>query len=90
MDRPLRNSVFAPLVLAPGGTVNLASVASAGEVTLNPIDTSGFAKLGDVIMSGGSVVDAREIFVRSGSLLMTDSALAPGFARNRGSTSSPS
>jgi filamentous hemagglutinin family protein len=86
---PPANSVALPLVLAPGGTVNLASVASPGEVTLKPIDTSGFAKLGDVTMTGGSVVDAREIFVRSGRLLMTDSALAPGFARNRGSTSSP-
>ena len=37
----------------------------------------------------GSVVDGREIFVRSGRLLMTDSALAPGFARNRGPTVPP-
>ena len=37
-------------------------------------------------MSGGSVVDGRDIFVRGGRLMMTDSALSPGFARNRGST----
>src|SRR5262249_22570807 len=80
---PPASSAFVPLVLAPGGIVNLVSVASPGEVTLNPIDTSGFAKLGDVTMSGGSVVDAREIFVRSGRLVMTDSALAPAFARGR-------
>lgn len=85
---PPPNSAFVPLVLVPGGTVNLVSVASPGEVTLNPIGTSGLAKLGDVTMSG-SVVDGREIFVRSGRLLMTDSALAPGFARNRGPTVPP-
>ena len=76
---PPANSVFLPFVLAPGGTVNLVSVASPGEVTLSsPITADWFAKLGDVTMSGGSVVDGREIFVRSGRLLMTDSALAPG------------
>jgi filamentous hemagglutinin family protein len=90
---PPSNSVFLPFVIAPGGIVNLVSVASPGEVTalsrsgpLTPINTDGFAKLGDVTMSGGSVVDGREIFVRSGRLLMTDSALAPGFGRNRGPT----
>jgi filamentous hemagglutinin family protein len=86
---PPPNSAFVPLVLAPGGIVNLVSVASPGEVTLNPIDTSGFAKLGDVNMSGGSVVDAREIFVRSGRLVMADSALAPFFARTRVPTLPP-
>jgi filamentous hemagglutinin family protein len=87
---PPPNSAFVPLALAPGGKVNLVSVASPGEVTLNgPIDTGGFAKLGDVTMSGGSVVDAREIFVRSGRLLMTDSALAPFFARTRVPTLPP-
>jgi filamentous hemagglutinin family protein len=74
------NSAALPFVLAPGGTVNLVSVASPGEVMLNPIDAGGFAKLGDVTMSGGSVVDGREVLVRSGRLLMTDSALSPGFA----------
>ncbi len=86
---PPPNSAFVPLVLAPGGTVNLVSIASPGEVTLNPLGTSGFAKLGDVTMSGGSVVDARQIFVRSGRLLMTDSALAPFFARTRVPTLPP-
>ena len=77
-EPPPPNSAPLPLVLAPGGTVNLVSVASPGEVTLSsPISTDAFAKLGDVTMSGGSVVDGREIFVRSGRLLMTDSALSP-------------
>ena len=87
------NSAAQPFILAPrsasssgppGGIVNLVSVASPGEVTLNsPINTDGFAKLGDVTMSGGSVVDGREIFVRSGRLLITNSALSPGFAFGR-------
>jgi len=79
---PPANSVFLPFVLAPGGTVNLASVASPGEVTLSsPITATGFARLGDITMSGGSVVDGRDIFVRGGRLIMTDSALSPAFAR---------
>jgi filamentous hemagglutinin family protein len=89
-EPPPANSTRLPFVLAPGGTVNLVSVASPGEVTalnrpgpLTPINTDGFAKLGDVTMSGGSVVDGREIFVRSGRLLMTDSALFPGFGLGR-------
>lgn len=79
---PPANSVFLPFVLAPGGTVNLVSVASPGEMTLtSPIAATGFARLGDVTMSGGSVVDGRNIFVRAGRLIMTDSALSPAFAR---------
>ena len=79
---PPANSVFLPFVLAPGGTVNLVSVASPGEVTLtSPIAATGFARLGDITMSGGSVVDGRDIFVRGGRLIMTDSALSPAFAR---------
>jgi filamentous hemagglutinin family protein len=84
------NPARSPFVLAPGGTVNLVSVASPGEVTalnrpgpLTPINTDGFARLGDVTMSGGSVVDGKEIFIRSGRLLMTDSALFPGFGLGR-------
>jgi len=79
---PPANSVFLPFVLAPGGTVNLVSVASPGEVTLSsPITATGFARLGDITMSGGSVVDGHDIFVRGGRLIMTDSALSPAFAR---------
>jgi filamentous hemagglutinin family protein len=79
---PPANSVFLPFVLAPGGTVNLVSVGSPGEVTLSsPITATGFTRLGDVTMSGGSVVDGRDIFVRGGRLIMTDSALSPAFAR---------
>ena len=79
---PPANSVFLPFVLAPGGTVNLVSVASPGEMTLtSPIAATEFARLGDITMSGGSVVDGRNIFVRAGRLTMTDSALSPAFAR---------
>jgi filamentous hemagglutinin family protein len=89
-EPPPANSTRLPFVLAPGGTVNLVSIASPGEVTalnrpgpLTPINTDGFARLGDVTMSGGSVVDGKEIFVRSGRLVMTDSALFPGFGFGR-------
>jgi len=46
-------------IVAPGATVSLASVASAGEALLGPgaIDVSGFATLGAITISGGSFIN---------------------------------
>ncbi|MDH5613113.1 MAG: filamentous hemagglutinin N-terminal domain-containing protein [Gammaproteobacteria bacterium] len=69
-------------LLAPAGTVNLVSVASAGEVTIgtpgNPISADGFALLGDINISGGSIVDASNIYIRGGNLVIDESVLVPG------------
>ncbi|MDH5711416.1 MAG: filamentous hemagglutinin N-terminal domain-containing protein [Gammaproteobacteria bacterium] len=69
-------------LLAPAGTVNLVSVTSAGEVAIGtpgtPISADGFAQLGDINISGGSIVDASNIYIRSGNLVIDDSVLVPG------------
>jgi len=66
-------------LLAPAGTVNLVSVASPGEAALNgSIDTNAFAQLGDIAISGGSIVDASNIYIRSGNLAIDESVVVPG------------
>lgn len=76
---------------APGGRVNLVATASAGEVTLSPLDVSSFATLGQVQVLEGSTVDASgvdpavdpgsdgaggTVAVRGASLLVDGSALS--------------
>ncbi len=81
-------------LVAPGGRINLVSVASSGEAAIDSsgaINVDNFARLGDISIKGGnvvvdgfellsdSIVDAKEIFVRGGRLVMNDAALFPGF-----------
>lgn len=89
------------LVAAPGGRLNLVSVASMGEATFDPVAINGpitgdprtrdinvdnFAQLGDVNIVGGffanfgfgSLVDGKEIFIRSGNVTISDSLVLPG------------
>ncbi|MEO8137291.1 MAG: filamentous hemagglutinin N-terminal domain-containing protein, partial [Betaproteobacteria bacterium] len=49
-------------IAAPGATVSLASVASAGDAVLGAgaVDVSGFATLGHVLISGGSFIDVSD------------------------------
>jgi filamentous hemagglutinin family protein len=69
----------AGFVFAPGGVVNIASVASPGEATFaNGINVDAFAKLGEIRITGGAVVDGREINIRGGRLEITDAMLFPG------------
>lgn len=67
-------------LLAPAGTVNIVSVASAGEVIIGngPISADGFSQLGDINITGGSIVDAKNIYIRGGNLLIDESVLVPG------------
>jgi filamentous hemagglutinin family protein len=73
-------------VLAPAGRVNLVSVASAGEALFDGtgFDVDSFAQLGDMkiggtdIFNGGSIVDGKEIYIRSGNLVIDDGVVAPG------------
>jgi filamentous hemagglutinin family protein len=67
-------------VFAPGGVVNIASVASPGEATFaTGINVDAFAKLGEIHITGRAVVDGREINIRGGRLEITDATLFPGF-----------
>ena len=75
----------AGFVFAPGGVVNIASVASPGEATLaGGINVDGFAKLGKIRITGGAVVDGREINIRGGRLEITDATLFPGLSFQTG------
>ena len=69
----------AGFVFAPGGVVNIASVASPGEATLaGGINVDGFAKLGEIHLTGGAVIDGKQINIRGGRLEITDATLFPG------------
>ncbi len=64
-----------------GNRVEIVSVASAGEALpgSGDYDLSSFDTLGDIEISGGSVVDATDVYIRGGQLLMQDSVIAAGF-----------
>ena len=75
----------AGFVFAPGGVVNIASVASPGEATLaGGINVDAFAKLGEIRITGGAFVDGREINIRGGRLEITNATLFPGVAFRSG------
>jgi len=71
---------------AQGGRVNVASVASAGDVTLNDLRTESFARLGKIDMTQGSRINVNEakdrrtgggrILIRSGQLVMDSSEIS--------------
>ena len=65
-------------VMAPGGTVNIASAASPGEVGFDgTIDTDSFAQLGDISLVGGSVIDAKQVVIRGGRFVIDESVILP-------------
>ncbi len=68
-------------VLAPGGRINLVSVASPGEARFDgtgfSVDT--FARLGDISIKGNSVIDGKEVFIRGGRLVLEEANIQPGF-----------
>ncbi len=68
-----------------GGRINLVSVDSAGcnlacEVAFDGtnFDTDSVPQLGNVTIQGGSIIDAQEIYIRSGRLEIKDSFVYPG------------
>jgi len=66
-------------VLAPAGQVNLISVASPGEATFNgtEINVDGFEQLGSVNIQGGSIIDGKNVFIRSGQLTIDEGIIFP-------------
>jgi len=66
-------------VIAPGGRINIASVASPGEVILadSGLDVSAFEKQGKISLSGGSKIDVGgnaggEIYIRGREFVIED------------------
>ncbi len=73
---------FPAEISAPGGQINLASVASPGEaiITESGPDISSFGKLGDIMLSDRAVVKTSgngsgNIFIRSGQFLADKEAV---------------
>ena len=66
---------------APGGRVNLVSVASAGEAAFDGsgFNVDSFQQLGQINIRGGSIVDAKNVFIRGGDLAITSATIWPGF-----------
>jgi filamentous hemagglutinin family protein len=66
---------------APGGRVNLVSVASAGEAAFDGsgFNVDSFQQLGQINITGGSIVDAKNVFIRGGDLAITSATIFPGF-----------
>src|SRR5262245_60448224 len=71
----------AGFVRAPGGRVNLVSVASAGEAAFDGTGFSvdSFQQLGRINIMGGSIVDAKNVFIRGGDLAITSATIFPEF-----------
>jgi filamentous hemagglutinin family protein len=66
---------------APGGRINLASVASRGEIMLTPdeLDISQFDQLGDIRISSKSLIDVTgnalgQLFIRGSRLFVNDNS----------------
>ena len=67
-------------VKAPGGTLQVAAVASAGELPVAGVDTSSFSALGDITLSASSVFSTSasggggQFLVRGHDLSLSDNA----------------
>jgi filamentous hemagglutinin family protein len=68
-------------LFAPGGRINLVSVASPGEARFDGTGFSvdAFVRLGDINITGNSVIDGKEVFIRGGRLLIEQASILPGF-----------
>jgi filamentous hemagglutinin family protein len=67
-------------VSAPGGRVNLISVASPGEASFESngsINVDNFTQLGEVNITGNSFVDGKDVVIRSGQLVIEDATIFP-------------
>ena len=68
-------------LLAPGGRINIVSVASPGEARFDGTGFSvdSFARLGGININGNSVIDGKEVFIRGGRLVIERASILPGF-----------
>lgn len=95
-DIDIRALTFETAIIAPGATVSLASVASAGDVAVDvgAADLGGFSSLGHIRISGGSFINvgdgptgtgAGSIYIRGGQLTLSPAGLlAQSYGDNDG------
>ena len=69
------------LISLQGNQFDIVSVASAGEVV--PVsggyDLSSFTMLGNVSIADGTIIDANEVYIRGGNVVIENSMIAPGY-----------
>jgi len=68
-------------MMAPGGTINMISVASTGEAIIeadSSISTDNFNQLGNILLQGNSIIDAKNVYVRAGQFVIDDGLILPG------------
>ncbi|MEO5332307.1 MAG: filamentous hemagglutinin N-terminal domain-containing protein [Magnetococcus sp. YQC-5] len=84
----VNSSVRETVFQAPGGRINLASVASPGEVMSNQTDLQlGSGQVGaDITVDGGSILNATsgQLLVRGGSMTLVNAKLSAGATDDRG------
>lgn len=68
-------------ISATGSRFEVVSVASAGEAVpvAGDYDLSSFSALGDVTISGGSIIDATDVYIHGGNIVISDAMIAPGY-----------
>lgn len=69
------------LISPTGNRFEIISVASGGEaVSVNGVyDLSSFSKLGNVTITGGSIIDATDVYIHGGNITISDAMIAPGY-----------
>jgi filamentous hemagglutinin family protein len=67
-------------ISATGNGIEMVSVGSPGEVAIevDGYGLSSFDTLGNVTLTGNSVVDATNIYIRGGDIVIDDALIAPG------------
>jgi filamentous hemagglutinin family protein len=77
-------------IFAPGGRINLVSVASAGEAIFDGkgFNVDGFSELGNINLKGGDIfggavmmptfIDSKEVFIQGGQLVIDNALISPG------------
>ena len=70
----------AGFLFAPEGRINVVSVASAGEAEFDGtgFGTDSFTKFGDVNITGNSIIDGSEVYIRGGQLTIEGGTIFPG------------
>ena len=78
-------------ILMTGRNFEAVSVASAGEAVIGTggYDLTSFNTLGNVTLAGNTVVDATNVYIRGGTIVIDDAVIAPGLFYAHGDSPDP-
>ena len=79
------------LIQPTGNRFEVVSVASAGSVVpgSGDYDLSSFDTLGNVTITGGTILDTTDVYIRGGNVVISDAMIAPGYLFLAGLTGPP-